>query len=140
MKTNIKIITLITLLLLAIGIVAATTEVDYLKAPTGFEDFLAGMSQKEDNPNMYITIDKMEFNKDAFKNANGIKVERLDNNFYKFVDADGDFCGAQEKVRIDGVEYIVYVEEDFKTDGDFNSYVDILKEFNELNTLKPIEV
>ena len=136
-----KIIIAITLLFLIVGIAtAAVTDVDYLKAPTGFEDFLAGMSQKTDNNNMYITIEEMEFNKDAFKNANGINVERIDENFYKFVDANGSFCGAQEKVKINGVEYLVYVEDDSTSDGDFNSYVELLKEFNKLNNLKPIEV
>ncbi|AMD17425.1 hypothetical protein TL18_04960 [Methanobrevibacter sp. YE315] len=134
-----EIIITITLLFLVMG-ATYSANVDFLKAPSGFEDFIAGMSEKTENNNMYLTVDEMEFNKDAFQNGNGLIVEKLDGNIYKYVDTKGDFCGVQEKVKIDGVEYLVYIEEDFTTNGDFNSYLNILKEFNKLNNLEPLAV
>ena len=141
MKTKIIIAAL--LLFLIIG-VASASQFDDLKAPNGYEDMAAGISEKLDNPNVYFYIGEMEYNKDIFENTttnytNQI-VTPLEDNIYKFVDSELNTCGVQEKVKLDGKEYVVSIVEEESTDGDIDSYLTTLKDFNKLNNLEPLKV
>ena len=138
-----KILTGLLVLFLVIGTVCAT-QYDDLKAPVGYEDMLGGISEQLDNNDVYFSVGEMEFNKDIFENKTddyrNQVVTPLEDNIYKFVDTKLNDCGVQEKVKLDGKEYLISIVDDGGVDGDIDSYLTTMKEFNKLNNLIPLEV
>lgn len=138
-----KILIATALLLLIIG-TATATQLDSLKAPNGYEDMVAGMTQKLDDSHVFLCTDKMEYNQNVFENYTDNLTDQtvtpLGNNIYKYVDTKLNCCGVQEKVKLDGIEYLVYIEDDNGVDGDIDSYLASMKEFNKANNLQPMTV
>ena len=141
MKT--KILIGILLLFLVIGI-ASASQVDSLKAPNGYEDMATGISEKLDNPDVYFYIGEMEFNKDVFENITNNHTNQIvtpiEKNIYKFVDSELNWCGVEEKVKLDGKEYVISIIDESGTDGDIDSYLTTMKEFNKLNNVIPMTI
>jgi len=125
------------------GAVCAT-QYDNLKAPAGYETMAAGISEKLDNHDVYFYVGEMEFNKDIFENktddyTNQV-VTPLEDNIYKFVDSKLSSCGVQEKVKLDGKEYLISIVDEQGADGDIDSYLTTMKEFNKINNLIPMTI
>ena len=134
-----KIVIGLLLMFLVIGTVCAA-QYDDLKAPAGYEDMAAGISEKLDNQDVYFYVGEMEYNKEVFDNDTTQTVTLLEDNIYKFVDTALDDSGVQEKVKLDGKEYLVAIVDEGSIDGDIDSYLTAMKEFNKLNNLIPLEV
>lgn len=135
-----KIVLGILIVFIAMGIVAAA-QADSLKAPSGYEDMMGtGVSNKLDNREVFVYVGEMEFNQGIFDSNENQTVTLMEDNMYKFSDTSLNECGVQEKVKMDGKEYLVSIVDESTSDGDFNSYLTTLKEFNNLNHLIPLKV
>lgn len=150
MKTSIKLLIGMGMILMIMGMVSAT-DINNLKMPDGWES-IGGGSYHEigDSPgagsgrNMMI----MEFN-DA--NCGDFMQNNTEENYFIFKNADGSYNftdwvlnkdeGCFEVVEIDGKQYFMLftsnIDKDYSSDK--NIY-EIMLEFNKLNNLKPIAI
>ena len=143
-----KIILGISILFLLIGSAAAT---DYnLKAPTGIDDISTGVGKYADDKDVYMYIGKLSDNEGVFENNTdeGFGVSKLNDNIYVYIDSLLKESGVQEVVDINGEQTVVSVSnsqwisdpsnpEDL---SEMETYHSMLKEFNKLNNLEPVEV
>ena len=139
MKT--KIIIAAALLLLIIG-AASATEIDDLKVPFGYSDMKDGMSYLNDG-HTTLYVGPMELNEEAFETnlEDSYVVSDIGNNTYVFTDDLLQMYGLQEKVTIDGVDYLVCIYKDSPlSNADKELLKDDLDSFNEKNNLEPIAV
>ena len=147
MKT-LKILIGISILLLLIGAVAAV-KVDSLKTIPDYNEWDEnGYSNYTTNSNRYFFVEKVTelddaFVDDWFNNHTDLKYMTMpvgDNIFY-FEDDTFTFYGYQEVVNIDDEYYMISINQNSHlSPSEKNSYLDDLKEFNELNNLTPLEV
>ena len=143
------IIIAITLLILTIGIVAAT-DVNNLKVPDGWESTGSGNYHEiGDSPgqgsgrNMMV----MEYNDancgDFFENGtDDYYIYKNSDSSYNFTDwVVGGQEGCFEVVDVDGKQYLLFFSSNIDNDysGKMSIY-DTMLEFNKLNNLKPVEV
>ena len=140
MQKRLKILIGISILFLCLGIVTAS-QYDDLKGINGYEDMIAGISENLDNKDIYFYVGEMEVNKGIFDNTTGVTVIEInDTEIYTFVDTDLDCCGVQEKVMLDGKEYLVSIVDESGINGNLDEYYKSLEEFNKVNNLVPLEV
>lgn len=144
-----KIIIGFTLLLLVIGI-AAATDVNNLKVPDGWKAIGGGSYHQQDpltnggnGQNMMIQKWDDSFKDEYFQNITAEQYFFVDkgDNTYMYTDGINKDSGSFEVVEIDGTKYFVL----FSTVDDLNAEevaktYQFMTEFNKLNNLKPIEV
>ena len=136
-----KIIILLTLLLLTIGIVSAVN-IDDFAVPSGYGDLKDGTSYLNDG-HTTLYIGKLSDNENAFESdiKTGYIVSDIGDNISSCIDEGESMYGIQEKVVIDGVEYLVCIYKDSElSTADKTLLSDDLKSFNEKNGLEPIAV
>lgn len=136
-----KILIGISILFLVMGIVTAS-QFDDLKAPDGYEGMMMGTSMKEGNSQISIVVDKQVNNPTAFQNVtdslSAQTVTPLGEHIYKFSDSKLNCRGVEEAVTIDGIKYVVWIEDDSGADGSVDELLSALKEFNSINNIQPI--
>ena len=149
MRNTTKIITILTLLLLTIGI-AAATDINNMKVPDGWEA-TGGGSYHEigDSPgqgsgqNMMIQKWSDSFKEEFYENHTDEQYMVTDtgNNTYMFIDDLNADAGSFEVVEIDGEKYFVLFTtvDNYDTEEIADTSL-FMQEFNELNNLHPVEV
>lgn len=140
MKTKVILAALI--LFLTIGIVVATN-IDDFKVPDGYNALKDGCSAYTTNGDRMIYVEKAsgDYKTDWFTNTSDMTVCDVGNNTYSYADDRLEIYGYQEIVVIDGVDYIVSVNQNSKlSPGEETLYLKDLQEFNKLNNLEPIAV
>ena len=141
MKTITKIIIGISILFLLITTVSAT-DIDKLKVPSGYSNLKNGTSMLNDG-HTQLYIGKMDNNPDVFESNINEQyiVSNIGNNTYLFTDELLNVYGFQEKVTIDGVDYLVSISKDSPlSNADKTLLKEDLEKFNKDNNLKPIAV
>ena len=136
-----KILIGISILFLVMGIVTAS-QFDDLKSPEGFEGMMMGTAMKNGDVTVSIVVDKQVNNPTAFQNVtNDLSthvVTPLGDHIYKFMDSKSNYRGVEEAVTIDGIKYVVWIEDDSGAAGSVDDLLSSLKEFNSINGLQPI--
>ena len=141
MKTITKIIIGISILFLLTTAVSAT-DIDKLKVPFGYSDLKDGLSMLNDG-HTQLYIGKMSDNEGVFDSNIDEQyiVSDIGNNTYIFTDDLLKMYGFQEKVTIDGVDYLVSISKDSPlSNADKTLLKEDLDKFNKDNNLKPIAV
>ena len=136
-----KIVIGITMLLLLLGVVYAVN-IDDLKVPVGYSDIKDGISMLNDG-HTQLYIGKMDDNPGVFESNIDEQyiVTDIGNNTYLVTDDSVKMYGFQEKVTIDGVDYLVSISKDSPlSNADRTLLKEDLDKFNELNNLKPIAI
>ena len=130
----------ILLTLLFIGSVCAF-DVDNMKSPVGYTEIKGGCAQLMNDKSTELYIGKMSLNEGVFENDTGYIVYPFEDNFYIFEDSTMNQHGVQEKVNINGEDYLVSISKDSGLSAaDKTLFKDDLKSFNIKNNLKPLEV
>ena len=131
------------LLFLVIGAVsAADFDVDTLKVPFGYSDLNDGVALLNDG-HTELYVGKMDDNPGVFESnvEEEYIVTDIGNDTYMFIDDLLQMYGFQEKVNIDGVDYLVSISKDSPlSNADRTLLKEDLDKFNEKNNLKPIAV
>lgn len=135
-------------LLLGIGILflligsATAFDVDTLKTPFGYSDIKDGTAMLNDG-HTQLYVGKMDDNPDVFESnvEEQYIISDIGNNTYLFTDDLLQMYGFQEKVNIDGVDYLVSISKDSPlSNADRTLLKEDLDKFNEKNNLEPIAV
>jgi hypothetical protein len=141
MKNSIKILIGLSILLLMLSTVtAADFDVDTLKTPIGYGNMKDGTAMLNDG-NTQLYVGKMSSNEDAFKSDsnNNYLVTDAGNNIYSVSDDSLHIYGFQEKVNINGVDYLVSISKDKPlSNADKTLLKEDLEKFNKENNLEPI--
>ncbi|WP_405303455.1 hypothetical protein [Methanobrevibacter sp.] len=141
MKKITKIIIAIAILFLLTTAVSAT-DIDKLKVPFGYSDLKDGVSMLNDG-HTKLYIGKMSDNEGVFDSniEEEYVVTDIGNNTYLFTDDLLKMYGFQEKVNIDGTDYLVCIYKDSAlSPADQTLLKEDLDKFNKDNNLKPIAV
>lgn len=143
MQKILKILMGIGLILLLIGsVTAAEFDVDTLQVPFGYSDLKDGTSMLNDG-HTQLYVGKMDNNPDVFESnvEEQYIVTDIGNDTYMFIDDLLEMYGFQEKVNIDGVDYLVSISKDSPlSNADRTLLKEDLDKFNEKNNLEPIAV
>jgi hypothetical protein len=137
MKTKIIIATI--LLLLTIGLVAATT-VDDFKVPNGYESKGNGAYLSK-NPGEGILI--LEYNTENvndFIDNDMVKIQKGSDNIMTYTDSELSQHGAMEVFEVDGAKFIVLFWAGDNVGASDNELEAGLSNFNKLNNIEPIAV
>ena len=130
------------IIFLLIGTVSAEFDVDTLQVPFGYSDLKDGVSMLNDG-HTELYVGKMDDNPDVFESnvEEQYIVTDIGNNTYLFTDDLLQMYGFQEKVNIDGVDYLVSISKDSSlSNADRTLLKEDLDSFNEKNKLEPIAV
>ena len=136
-------------ILLGIGILfliigsAVAVEIDNLNVPKDYKDLKDGCAAYTTNIDRMLYVEKAsgDYKTDWFTNTSDMIVSNVEDNIYSYSDSTLDIYGYQELVEIDGVNYIVSINQGSRlSPSEENSFLNDLKEFNELNNLEPMEV
>ena len=135
-----KILIGLLLMFLVIGTVCAVNVSD-LKVPIGYNEETEGYYYLNTDEDTHLYIGKMSENKEAFETTSDYFVVGIGDNLYAFEDSLMDMYGIQEKVNIDGEDYLISIDKNVPlSDVDNTMFKEDLKSFNSLNNLEPIEV
>lgn len=139
----IKIATTLTILLLFIGLASATNLSD-LKVPIGYNEETEGYYYLNIDEDSHLYVGKLSDNEGAFDNDTGYMVIPIGGNLYFYCDSGMKSTGIQEKVKIDGTDYLVsFYKDNFigsMKDTELKMFQDDIKDFNKDNKLEPIAV
>ena len=128
-------------LFLLIGTVAAVNLSD-LKVPLGYNEESEGYYYLNTDEDSHLYIGEMSSNEGVFDNDTGYAVLDMGNNTYFFCDSNLQSTGVQEKVMIDGTEYLVsFYKDNFvgnMKDTEILMFLEYLEKFNKDNNLEPI--
>ena len=142
MKTKSKIILAVLLLFLVIGI-AAATDIDNLKPPKDCKNLKDGCAAFTNHADRMLYVEKVtgDYKADWFTNNSDMIVSNVGDNIYLYSDDDLKIYGYEEIVNIDGVDYMVSINQDSKlSPSEEKLLLEDMKEFNKLNNLKPMSV
>ena len=138
-----KILIGLLLMFLIIGTACAVNLSD-LKVPIGYNEETDGFYYLNTDEDSHLYVGEMELNENVFENDTGYAVISLGNNTYFYCDSVMESTGVQEKVNIDGTDYLVsFYKDNFVgslQDTEIKMFLEDLKDFNEKNNLKPLEV
>ena len=135
-----KILIGILLIFLVIG-TASAVNVEDLKSPMGYTEIKGTGAELMTDSNTELYIGEMSLNEGCFENDTGYLVYPLEGNLFAFEDSGVDMYGLQEKVNIDGTDYLVCVFKDVPlSEADKTLFKDDLESFNNRNNVEPIEV
>ena len=141
MKTIIKIATTLTILLLLIGFASATNLSD-LKVPIGYNEETDGYYYLNIDEDSHLYVGKLSDNEGAFDNDTGYMVIPIGDNLYFYCDYGMKSTGIQEKVKIDGTDYLVSFYKDNyignMKDVELQMFHDDIEKFNKDNKFTPI--
>ena len=119
-------------------------DINSLKSPTGFSDITDGLSIYDLHTKLSIDKYNDTSNNITLKNnsSNGYNISNIENNLYYYIDNQSNTTGVEEKVNIDGEEYLVCIikEGNQLSDKDKSFCITTLKEFNNLNNFKPLAI
>lgn len=138
-------------LLIVLGVflsasMVCAVEFTSLKNPTDFKAFdNTGLSTKSTDGRVELSVLPVNDNSTKLITGNGDKVE---SGIYKFSDfgyselhSKFGYTGYVEVVEIDGEQYVVSVLFESKmSPGEESEFLNVLKEFNKLNSLEPLEI
>jgi hypothetical protein len=128
------------LLFLIIGTVSTVTAIN-LEIPMGYEKEIDGYYHFVSDEEQHLYIGDMDVNNDIFKNATNYKVSNIGNNLYTFEDTELNSYGIQEKVTINGTDYLVSIDKKTPlTDRELSTFKDDLMSFNKLNKVKAMPI
>ena len=142
-----KILIGISILFLLIGSAAAIESSDFkpLDDYTAFDS--VGYSNYTTDHTRYILVEGITFDDDLKEEwftshpEYDYKVESVGDNIYSVEDGLFQYYGYQEVVELDDGYYMVSINHNSKlSPSEVKEYLADLKEFNELNNLKPIEI
>lgn len=116
-------------------------DINSLKSPTGFSDITDGLSIYDLHTK--LSIDKYNDTSNitiVSNSTGGYNVSSIDDNMYYYIDNKSNTTGVEEKVKIDGEDYLVCIikEGNQLSNEDKSFCIKTLKEFNNLNNLKPL--
>lgn len=142
MKNTIKILLGISILLLIIG-VASATDIDALKTPDQCQNLKDGCAAFDNHIDRMLYVEKAgdDYKADWFTNTSDMIVSNVGDNIYLYSDDVLKTYGYQEIINIDGVDYMVSINQGSKlSPGEEKMLLEDMKEFNKLNNLEPIDV
>ena len=135
-----KILIGILLIFLVIG-TACAVNVSDLKVPIGYNEETEGYYYLNTDEDTHLYIGKLSDNEGVFETTSDYFVVSIGDNFYTFEDILVNSYGVQEKVNIDGEDYLVSIDKTTPlSDTDRTMFIEDLKDFNSKNNLQPIEV
>ena len=135
-----KILIGILLIFLVIG-TACAVNVSDLKVPIGYNEETEGYYYLNTDEDTHLYIGKLSDNEGVFETTSDYFVVGIGDNFYTFEDILVNSYGVQEKVNIDGEDYLVSIDKTTPlSDTDRTMFIEALKDFNSKNNLQPIEV
>lgn len=135
-----KILIGILLIFLVIG-TACAVNVSDLKVPIGYNEETEGYYYLNTDEDTHLYIGKLSDNEGVFETTSDYFVVGIGDNFYTFEDILVNSYGVQEKVNIDGEDYLVSIDKTTPlSDTDRTMFIEDLKDFNSKNNLQPIEV
>ena len=135
-----KIIIGILLLFLVIG-TAAAVNINDLKVPVGYNEETEGYYYLNTDEDTHLYIGELSLNEGVFENDTGYAVYSIGDKLYAFEDTAIQSYGIQEKVKINGEDYLVSIDKTTPLDNvDKTMFKEDLQTFNKLNNLEPIEL
>lgn len=138
-----KILIAMSIIFLLLGVVSAEEfDVDTLQVPFGYSDLEGGTAMLNDG-HTQLYVGKMSLNEEVFDSnvEEQYIVTDIGNDTYLFTDDLLQMYGFQEKVNIDGVDYLVSISKDSPlSNADKTLLKEDLDKFNEKNNLEPIAV
>ena len=132
-----------TLLMFLIIGTAYAVNISDLKVPIGYNEETEGYYYLNTDEHTHLYIGKMSENEDAFTSDVSLEymVVSAGDNLYELIDDGMKMYGIQEKVNIDGTDYLVSIDKDTPlSNTDKTMFIEDLKDFNKLNNLKPVKV
>ena len=142
MKNTIKILLGISILLLIIG-VASATDIDTLKTPDQCQNLKDGCAAFDNHIDRMLYVEKAgdDYKADWFTNTSDMIVSNVGDNIYLYSDDVLKIYGYQEIINIDGVDYMVSINQGSKlSPGEEKMLLEDMKEFNKLNNLEPVVI
>ena len=137
-----KILTGFLLLFLIIGI-ACATDIDNLKTPDNCKELKDGCGAYTNHIDRMLYVEKVtgDYKADWFTNTSDMSVSNVGDNIYLYGDNTLEIYGYQEIVSIDGVDYMVSINQGSKlSPSEENQLLEDMKDFNKMNNLEPIAV
>lgn len=119
----------------------SAADINSLKSPEGFSDITDGLSIYDIHTKLSIDKYNDTSNITILSNStSGYNVSAIGDNMYYYIDDKSNTTGVEEKVKIDGEEYLVCIikEGNQLSNEDKSFCIKTLKEFNNLNNLKPL--
>ena len=132
----------ISILFLLIGAVSAT-DIDKFQTPEDCKELKDGTAAFTNHIDRMLYVEKAgdDYKADWFTNTSDMIVSNVGDNIYLYSDDVLKTYGYQEIINIDGVDYMVSINQGSKlSPGEEKMLLEDMKEFNKLNNLEPIEV
>ena len=90
---------------------------------------------------LYVEKASGDYKADWFTNTSDMIVSNVGDNIYLYRDDTLEIYGYQEIVSIDGIDYMVSINQGSKlSPSEENQLLEDMKDFNKMNNLEPIEI
>ena len=137
-----KFMIILILLIFTIGFVSATN-IDDLKTPDECDNLKDGVAAFTNHIDRMLYVEKVsgDYVADWFTNTSDMTVSNVEDNIYLYSDETLEIYGYQEIVEIDGVTYMVSINQGSKlSPSEEKLLLEDMEEFNKLNNLEPVEI
>lgn len=137
-----KFMIILILLIFTIGFVSATN-IDDLKTPDECDNLKDGVAAFTNHIDRMLYVEKVsgDYVADWFTNTSDMTVSNVEDNIYLYSDETLEIYGYQEIVEIDGVTYMVSINQGSKlSPSEEKLLLEDMKDFNKLNNLEPVEI